>query len=229
MRPLISCIVPVFNGEKYLAEALDSIVGQGYRPIEVIVADDGSTDGSEAVVAAYGEPVRWVSQVTAGPAATRNLGVQSARGEVLAFLDADDLWHKDKLERQWSRFVERPELEACVSHVQLFWVNELGHEAEQYCEHPRSQAMPGFATTTLLAKWELFDRVGLFNTGLWFSDATEWFIRCRELGVVLEVLPEVLTFHRMHGSNLTRRRSEASKAEFNRVVRESLEWRRKRA
>ena len=98
-RQLISCIVPVFNGELYLAEALESILKQSYRPLEIIVADDGSTDGTEAIVARFGTQVRYLYQPNSGPATARNLGLGAVRGEFVGFLDADDLWHPEKLER----------------------------------------------------------------------------------------------------------------------------------
>jgi len=97
---LISCIVPVFNGERYVSEALDSILAQTYRPLEIIVADDGSIDGTAAVVASYGEQVIYLRQANAEPAA-RNLGLSAARGEFVAFLDAVDLWHPEKLAHEW--------------------------------------------------------------------------------------------------------------------------------
>jgi GT2 family glycosyltransferase len=102
-------------------------------------------------------------------------------------------------------------------------------EAEQYRDHPRAGSVPGYATTTLLARRSVFDVVGRFDTSLWFSDATDWFLRAREHGVVLDVVPEVLVFHRMHEHNLTRRRSAASRAEFARTVKASLDRRRGRA
>ena len=224
--PLVSCIVPVFNGERYLAEALDSVLAQTYRGTEVIVADDGSADGTRGVAERYGPAVRFVTEPTAGPAATRNLGVRAASGQFLAFLDADDLWHEEKLERQMARFREKPDLEACVTHVRMFWAPQLKDEENQYAANPRSGPVPGYATTTLLARREVFDKIGLFRTDLWFSDATERFMRAREQGVVLELLPDVLTFHRMHEANLTRRRLDASKAEFARIVKERLDRRR---
>ena len=106
---LISCIVPVYNGERYLGEALDSILAQTYRPLEIIVVDDGSTDGTAEVVAIYGDQVRYLKQVNGGPAATRNLGLSSSNGEFVAFLDQDDLCHPEKLERLMERFKTRPE------------------------------------------------------------------------------------------------------------------------
>ena len=107
-QPLISCIVPVFNGERYLGEALDSILAQTYRPLEIIVSDDGSTDGTAAVVASYGECVKYLWQVNAGEAAARNLGSSAAGGHFLAFLDADDLWHPEKPPPSQDRLVYEP-------------------------------------------------------------------------------------------------------------------------
>jgi len=97
--PLISCIVPVYNGERYLKEALDSILVQTHCPLEIIVADDGSTDGTASVVAGYGEGVKHLWQPNAGETAARNMGLSAAQGEFVAFLDADDLWHPEKLAR----------------------------------------------------------------------------------------------------------------------------------
>jgi glycosyltransferase involved in cell wall biosynthesis len=220
--PLISCIVPSFNSAPYLREALEGIVAQTYRPLEVIVADDGSTDTTREIASSYGNLVCLVVQPTAGPAATRNLGLRAARGELVAFLDADDLWHAEKLARQYARFQAQPDLDLSVTAAQLFWTADLTEEEQHYHDNPRAQPLPGYATTTLLAKRAVFDRVGPFDATLWFADATEWFMRAAEHGARLELLPEVLTFHRMHPGNLTRRRSEASRQEFLRIVRASL-------
>ena len=225
--PLISCIVPAYNSERFVTEALDSIVAQTYRPLEIICCDDGSTDGTAAIVSGYGADVRHLRQPTAGPAATRNLGVRAARGAFIAFLDADDRWYPDKLARQVARFAARPELEVSVTHAELFWADEV--ERARYRTHARSRSLPGYATTTMLARCDIFARVGPFNSALWFSDATEWFLRAAECGVVVEMLPEVLTAHRMHGSNLTRRRDADSRAEFLRIVKQALDRRRGRA
>ena len=97
---LISCVIPVFNGERYLGEALESVLAQSYQPLEVIVVDDGSTDETAEVARRYGERVRYVWQPNAGETAARNLGLTAAHGEFIAFLDADDVWDSEKLERQ---------------------------------------------------------------------------------------------------------------------------------
>ncbi len=138
---LISCVIPVFNGERYLGEALESVLAQSYQPLEVIVVDDGSTDGTAEVARRYGERVRYVWQPNAGETAARNLGLTAAQGEFIAFLDADDVWHSEKLERQIARFQERPEIDLCFTQIQHFWMPELTEEKKCFQDHPLSQPL----------------------------------------------------------------------------------------
>jgi len=225
--PLVSCIVPVFNGEAYLREALDSILAQSYRPLEVIIVDDGSTDGTSAVLAEYQDHVRILKQSNKGPSETRNYGVRASRGDFVAFLDPDDLWHREKLEKQIARFIARPEIDISIGHVQLFWVAEMHEEAARLQNHWRGQIVPGYTTGTMLARRALFDRVGLFDGSLWFGDATDWFLRAADRRTVMELLPDVLLYHRMHKNNLTRRRIWDSRGEYLGIVKRSLDRRRK--
>src|SRR5215510_949491 len=157
---LISCIIPVFNGARYLREAIESIFNQTYRPLEVIVVDDGSTDDTANIVASYGKQLIYVRQANAGPGPARNLGLSVAHGEFVAFLDADDLWHSEKLTLQMARFAARPELDLCLTHVQNFWIPELQKAAEKYHHHRFMQPVPGYTLQTVLAKRTLFDTVG---------------------------------------------------------------------
>jgi glycosyltransferase involved in cell wall biosynthesis len=226
--PLISCIVPAFNSARFVRHALESIFAQTHRPLQVVVADDGSTDATLAIVRAFPQAVEIVTQTTAGPSATRNLGARAARGDFVAFLDADDAWHVEKLSRQWARFAARPDLDICLSHAQLVWSEDVAAEATFFRDHPRAQIVPGYATTTMLARRSLFDVVGGFDDVLWFADATDWFMRAAERGVCIEMMPDVLTYHRMHASNLTRRRSASSREEFLDVIKRSLDRRRAR-
>ena len=226
MPALISCIVPVYNGERYLSEALQSIFAQSYRPLEVIVVDDGSTDNKPQVVARFKNCIRYLEQSNKGPSATRNLGVSAARGDFVAFLDPDDLWHPEKLARQMARFEARPELDLCVAHVQLFWVPELREEAARLRNQARLNTVPGYTTGTLLTSRTFFDTVGEFDASFWFGDATDWFLRAADGGAVMELLPDVLLYHRMHTTNLTRRQISASRDEFLRIVKRSLDNRR---
>jgi glycosyltransferase involved in cell wall biosynthesis len=231
-NPLISCIVPVFNGERYLAEALDSMLAQTYRPIEVIVVDDGSTDGTRQVVTSYGDRVRYFWQPNAGPPRARNLGLSLVKGEFVAFLDADDLWHPEKLERQMERFEARPKLDLCVAYLETFWVPELHEEQARFQGHRLSQPLPGYVTVTLLARRNLFDTVGYFDTSRRVGDPMDWFLRAAEQGTVMELLPDVLVYRRFHENNFsvesgTRRMTSFMQDAVLRVVKASLDRRRR--
>jgi glycosyltransferase involved in cell wall biosynthesis len=224
--PLITCIIPVFNGERYLRETLDSVFAQTYRPLDVVLVDDGSTDKTAAIAATYDDRVRYIHQNNQGPAAARNQGIRAARGEFIAFLDADDLWHPEKLERQIACFQIRPELEYCVTYCQNFWAPELQAEAERYRTHRISRPMPGFVTGTLIARRGMFELVGLFNSELAHGDSTQWFLRAAEHGAVMELLPDALTYRRLHSENRSRLLASSSREEFLHIVKMSLDSRR---
>src|ERR1700694_2891614 len=115
-NPLVSCIVPVYNGERYLRSALESIFAQDYRPLEVIVVDDGSSDKS-AVIAQDFKQVRYMHQTNQGVATARNAGLAAARGEFIAFLDQDDLWMSDKLSIQIEHLLKNPEIQYTLAEL----------------------------------------------------------------------------------------------------------------
>jgi glycosyltransferase involved in cell wall biosynthesis len=222
---VISCVVPVYNGERFLAEGLDSVLAQTRPPDEVIVVDDGSTDGTAEVAARYAGRVTYLRQNNAGSPAARNRGVASSRGDLIAFLDADDLWHPEKLAKQAARFEARPELGLCVTLVRNFWIPELRHEEERLRGHPFTGDLPGMAPQCLLARRSVFDIVGPLDESLRLGDDTDWFLRAADKGIVLEMLKEVLTYRRIHHSNLTRQVTVLREAMVD-VVRESLRRRR---
>src|SRR5262245_28086013 len=96
----ISVIIPCYNAAPFLGETLDSIRAQTYSPLEVIVIDDGSTDDSHVIAESFGHPVRVIRQANQGESIARNRGIDEAKGEWIALLDADDLWNQNKLQRQ---------------------------------------------------------------------------------------------------------------------------------
>ena len=98
--PLVSVIIPAYNSERYIAEAIDSVLQQDYPALEIIVVDDGSVDNTRNIVLSYGDKVRLASQKNKGSAAARNLGIAKALGKYIAFLDADDVWHQHKIRLQ---------------------------------------------------------------------------------------------------------------------------------
>lgn len=226
--PLVTCVVPAFNAERYLEGALACLRAQTHRPIEIVVADDGSSDRTVELARAEGFPVSVVIQPTAGPAATRNLGIRHASGAFVAFLDPDDRWLPEKLERQLARFAARPELDCSVTNVRIAWDDPDDPLARQLAGHRRAGVVPGYATPTLLARRSVFDRVGFLDESRWFSDATEWFLRVLDAGLVVELLPEPLVERHVHASNLTRRRATESADEFLDLVRARIAARRSR-
>ena len=165
-------------------------------------------------------------KTSSGP---RNLGLSAAAGEFVAFLEADDLWHAEKLERQMTRFEARPELDACVAHVQNFWIPELREEEERFRNHRMSQPLPGYVTGTLLARTGLFKAIGgRFNAALRHGDSTDFFLQAAGQGAVIELLPDVLLYRRLHQANRSRLLASSSRDEFLKIVKAFLDQRRLR-
>jgi glycosyltransferase involved in cell wall biosynthesis len=199
--PRASVIIPLFNGERFLAEALDSVRAQTYPPFEIVVVDDGSTDRGPDIARAY-SGVQVVTQPNAGNAAARNAGVARARGELLAFLDQDDVWAPSKLEVQVGRMTGDPELAYTVAHHRIF--------LEPGCARPPwlraellDRSVPGFVPGTLVARRSLFARVGLFDPRYPSGSDLDWFVRCRDARIPMALLDDVLLFRRVHEHNLS--------------------------
>src|SRR4051812_26302017 len=106
--PLVSVVIATYNSGRFVGQAVRSVLAQTYRPFEIVVVDDGSTDDTAGVLAGYRDGVRYVYQENRGPAAARNRGIAEAAGELVAFLDADDEWHPEKLSRQWEALSASP-------------------------------------------------------------------------------------------------------------------------
>jgi len=169
----------------------------------VIVVDDGSSDGTPDVIAGFGARVRCLHQPHAGLAAARNQGIAAATGELIAFLDADDLWLPAKISCQAERLRARDELEVSLTYIQNFWAEE---ETDQVAERARHlmEPMPGYASPAMLARRTTFARVGPYDPDLTTAVCRDWFIRAREQHVVFEVLPQVLVRRRLHRTNMSR-------------------------
>lgn len=221
--PLVSCVIPAWNAERFIEDAIRSVLEQTHDSVEVIVVDDGSTDGTAEVVQSFGELVRYVAQENAGPAAARNRGVAEATGAFLSFLDADDLWVADKLEKQLARFRARPDLSYSVGMVQNFWEAEVADEADQMANHARARPIAGYVTQTLLVPREWMERVGGFDTDLGHGDAADWFQRADSMGAVGELLQDVLGRRRLHNANRSRTMASASRDEFLLMLKRRLD------
>ena len=217
----MTCVVPVRDGERFLAAALESSLGQTHPTLEVIVVDDGSTDSTAEIVRSYEPRVRYVRQDNAGPAAARNRGIELAHGDFLTFLDADDLWHPEKVERQLRRFVERPELGVCFARLRNFLD---GTDPRQPGESAEDVA--GYTSQTMLARRDLFQTVGLLDPTLGHGDDRDWLLRAAEQGIVMDMLGEVLVYRRLHGANRSRALGAQCRADYLRIVKASLDRRR---
>jgi glycosyltransferase involved in cell wall biosynthesis len=197
--PLISVVVPVFAGERFLGEALDSIAAQTHSSVETIVVDDGSPDHSVQIAA--GRPgVRVLREPHRGVAAARNTGLSAARGELIAFLDQDDQWRPRKLARQLAALAERPELEIVLSHMEMTLV--AGTPRPSWFEPAwLTGPQPGYVPSTWLVRRGAFDRIGPFDTSFQIACDSDWLTRAKDAGLASEMLAESLVRWRVHGAN----------------------------
>jgi glycosyltransferase involved in cell wall biosynthesis len=198
----VSCVVPVFNCERYLAEAVESILSQTHVPVEVIVVDDGSTDRTPAIASSFPSPVRSVRQEHSGVSAARNRGIRESTGDLVAFLDADDLFLPEKLALQVAQFAVRPELEMSAAHTENFQSLDAGEESGH--DPKMTEPWPRHISTWILRR-QVFDRVGFFDESMPLSQDVDWHMRAMSHGIVSETLPDILTMRRLHHGNATRR------------------------
>jgi glycosyltransferase involved in cell wall biosynthesis len=198
-QPLVTVIIPVYNGQRYLGQALDSVFAQSYGPREVIVVDDGSTDDSAAIARAY-PSVHYLYQQNQGPGAARNRALAVAQGELIAFLDQDDTWHLEKLRVQVDYLEQHRQIEAVIAHMQI--VLEMGTPwpATLNRDHYRSEP-PCYMPSALLTRRTLFAQIGLFNPAYSCSSDSDWFFRVKDAGIPLAVIPQVLLTKRIHPTN----------------------------
>ena len=219
-EPLISVVIPVFDAERTLGQAVASVLAQTHRALEVLVVDDGSTDGSAEVVRRISDArVRLVAEGHGGAAAARNAGVARARGALLAFLDADDLWDRRKLERQCSVLRAEPSIDMVFGHAVS--VRSGGNGGLVPCGAP----VPGHSSGTLLIRTAAFRRVGPFATEWRVGEFIDWYARAIDLGLSQVMLPDVVLQRRVHDGNLGAR-AGASRQDYARVVAAAVSRRR---
>jgi glycosyltransferase involved in cell wall biosynthesis len=198
-QPSISVIIPVYNGERYLQEAIQSVLDQTYPVHEIIVIDDGSTDRSVEIAQQFSQ-VTLLTQANRGAAAARNLGLQSAHGELIAFLDADDRWLPEKLAIQTNALIENPQVDIVFTHVQQFISPELAPEIQATLHCPAAPIAGVFPTTTLI-RHAVWQRVGNFSEQFQVAEFIDWFNRSQALGLAALTLPMVLAQRRLHTTN----------------------------
>jgi glycosyltransferase involved in cell wall biosynthesis len=171
LRPTISVIIPTYNEATFLPDAIGSVRAQSWPHLEIIVVDDGSVDDTESVLHKLaGSDLRSISQVNSGPAAARNRGIAEARGEWIAFLDADDFWLPNKLDAQFQEISRHPEAAFCYTDVKVRYPNGMEHDLQRgitsgtlLLELVRGNLL---ATPTIVVRRNCFDKIGVFNVEL---------------------------------------------------------------
>ena len=200
--PLVSVVVAAYNGEDTIREALASLLAQDYDPFEIVVVDDGSTDGTGKIVREF-DSVEYVRQENRGPGAARNTGVARARGSLLAFLDADDQALPRKLSAQADHLQRNPAV-GCVLGRQE--VEFMGLDRPAWMKRDAVFGdLAGICFTTAMIRREAFEAVCGFDPDrrLQGSEDRDLMVRLRAAGIAIDVLPQVVIRRRFTGSNLT--------------------------
>jgi len=209
--PLVSVVIPAYNAERFLGEAIESVLAQTYSPVELIVVDDGSTDSTAEVAAAYGEAT-VISQENSGPSAARNRGAAAAGGEFLAFHDSDDAMTPDKLAVQAGHLLDNPGVGCVLAEQDLlvepgaelpFWVEGTKVPTLMPPRPPELADEPMVHPMTMVVRRETFQQVGGFDESMRAAEDFDWMLRVSEEGVEIARLPNVLLRRRVHAASLT--------------------------
>lgn len=212
-QPRVSVIIPMYNASKYIAEALDSVIAQTYTNTEIIAINDGSTDGTDAVIKPYLglNGFKYIEQENKGVSAARNQGLRAAEGELIAFLDSDDQWLPDKLEKQVAFLHTNSEVG--LVHRNIHFMDESGQplsreisdfdtDASGWCFKTLFEENR-IATLTVCMRRECFLKIGFFREDIRGGEDYEYWLRvsrCFSIGHI----DQNLALYRMHGANATR-------------------------
>lgn len=222
-KPLISVIIPLYNDAPFIQEAITSVLSQGIEKIEVIVIDDGSTDNFEEKINDIHDPrVQLIKQVNSGAAEARNNGIRNARGEFIAFLDADDMWAANKLKSQLDVLTKQSKVHMVFGQVKEFYDSSInGHTDLQ----KDVKTFVGYSPITLLISKRDFLKVGDFQSKWKVAEFIDWYDRAKHKGLIEIVLPDILAFRRIHEGNLDRLHRPDAK-QYVAVLKEALDRRR---
>ncbi len=207
--PTVSVVIVAYNKADTIGPAIESVLRQTYKDFEVLVIDDGSTDDTATRVRVFGDRVRYVPKENGGTGSARNLGIASARGELVAFLDGDDLWLPRKLEVQLAAFAREPNIVG--AQCSAYCVNNGLAVIEARRCHPARDSLLDFLlfrnlpafSSTLVVRRDRIEAAGGFATDLVIL--SDWDMACRlaRVGIVRSV-PELLVIYRHYPSNQSR-------------------------
>lgn len=211
--------MPCFNAEPYLAETLASLQAQGEFDWELLVVNDRSTDNSMKIVREACPEAIIVEGEKRGIGAALNLALPQAKGEYLAFIDADDVWHPDKLRTQFEALRQTPEWDGCFVQTEQFL-----HQPQQGQRAPEAT---GRHRGALLIKKNAFNRVGTFREDIKIGEFVDWCARAEQAGIRLGELPHKHYRRRLHQTN-TMKASDTDKRDYLRVLKAHLDRKRSR-
>lgn len=198
--PLISIIIPAYNAQAYLRSSIKSVCDQTYRPLEVIVVDDGSVESCELICAEFPQ-VQYIYQDHSGPAVAMNTGLANCHGTYVAFHNADDLYLPGKLTAQYQALNADSTLGFVLTHIENFV--EPGIEPPTWFrQEGKLKERMGFVSTALVRR-EVFEKVGDFNPAYLIGEDMDWLLRARDAGVKRLLLAETFTRRRIHDANLS--------------------------
>jgi len=208
----VSVVIPSYNSAHHISETLESVFNQSYRPHEIIVVDDGSTDNTRAVLEKYGDRIIYVYQKNAGEPAARNTGIRRASGEFIAFLDADDLWLPNKLTLQMDYFGKHPEVDLVYTDMKQFNENGIVHESiKEWLKmsppsgyvFPQLFAETLFGSGTVVFRKSCVEKAGFFDETFFVgSDYEMWLRMARHFQFGYVDVP--LMMYRHHANMATR-------------------------
>lgn len=221
--PTTSTVVAVKNGERFLREAIESILAGDLPPTEIIVVDGHSTDGTAGIVSSY-PSIRYLLQDGTGIAAAYNQGIAASSGELIAFLSSDDRWDPRKLRLQVQHMEQNPGVDFCVARARHF-IEEGMALPPGFRPELLSEDMVAYIMETLLARRRVFDEVGPFNTEFEVAEDVDWFARAKDFGATSSVVDEVLVYKRVHDRNASLNASENNEL-LLKALRESIKRKR---
>lgn len=221
LEKTLSVIITAYNIEGFVCEAIQSVIDQSHQPHEIIVVDDGSSDGTRQAVERFGAQVTYCYEENGGTSMARNTGVQHSSGCLIAFLDGDDLWHKDKLRKQLKAFHDRPGLDLSFTLAENFHSCEgtmASADKGQSSETPLTGCIP----STLMITRDAFFRVGLFLVDQKIAEFVPWYAKARECRLSEYVVPEVMVRRRIHATNKGIVNRHHKKQELLRMFRDKI-------
>jgi glycosyltransferase involved in cell wall biosynthesis len=222
-RPSVSAVITAYNSARFIADAVASIRAQRSPPTEIIIVDDGSTDGTNTIVRELGADIRYVWQPNGGEAAARNHGIALAQGDTVGFLDADDAWPGDRLEKLLPP-LEDPRADIVCGRARAFSEDQWTAAAAASAADHREGFLMSFGCA--LIRRAVFERVGKVDETMRHGVDLDWFLRCREQNVPIVVIEDVVLLYRRHDQNMTRN-IEAGREGLMRTVKQSLDRRRR--